>query len=251
MLCTEVAHDGCHPIGSRLTAMVCSKSLQRTSGKERRRSIGTLNQEAAEIAPGSEGLFFLPYLAGERTPHADSNARGCFIGLTNKHSRGHMARAVMEGVAYSLRECLEIIRSLDIPVKEISYQRWRVEESSWTQSWLIHSVSQHAKSMQNKVLRTELHCWPQSGMVRIKTSKKLARPRFRLCKKRHPKNKHPKFMTLVSLYTSSFIDHSRRILKRLPRSPSHLLLPLFSTSESLCPQPQNFPKKPSYTIETR
>jgi xylulokinase len=78
-----------------------------------------LTEEAAGVASGSEGLFFLPYLAGERTPHADANARGCFIGLTNAHTRGHMARAVMEGVAMSLRESLAIIRELEIPIKEI------------------------------------------------------------------------------------------------------------------------------------
>ncbi|MEX1224588.1 MAG: xylulokinase [Pirellulales bacterium] len=74
---------------------------------------------AAEAPAGSDGLLFLPYLSGERTPHADPLARGCFIGLTPTHTRGHMARAVMEGVTYSLRESLEIFRGLDVPVKQI------------------------------------------------------------------------------------------------------------------------------------
>lgn len=78
-----------------------------------------LDQEAGKIPPGSEGLFFLPYLSGERTPHADPNARGCFIGLTLAHARGHLVRSIMEGVAYSMRDSLEIIRELDIPVKQI------------------------------------------------------------------------------------------------------------------------------------
>jgi len=78
-----------------------------------------LNEEAASVAPGSEGLFFLPYLAGERTPHADPDARGCFIGLTLKHTRGHMARAIMEGVGYAMRDSLEIIRSQNVPVRQI------------------------------------------------------------------------------------------------------------------------------------
>src|SRR6185436_10809127 len=68
-----------------------------------------LNAEAEKVAAGSEGLFFLPYLAGERTPHADPLARGSFVGLTLKHSRGHLVRAIMEGVTYSLRDCLEIV----------------------------------------------------------------------------------------------------------------------------------------------
>ncbi|HJT35196.1 MAG TPA: xylulokinase [Pirellulales bacterium] len=74
----------------------------------------------AEAAPAvSAGLFFLPYLSGERTPHADPNARGCFIGLTLAHTRGHLVRAIMEGVAYSLRDSLEIIRGLGVPVRQI------------------------------------------------------------------------------------------------------------------------------------
>jgi xylulokinase len=64
-------------------------------------------------------LFFLPYLAGERTPHADPHARGSFIGLTLKHGRGHLTRAVMEGVAYAMRDSLAIIRELGVPVKQI------------------------------------------------------------------------------------------------------------------------------------
>jgi len=78
-----------------------------------------LSKEAEAVAAGSEGLFFLPYLSGERTPHADPDARGCFIGLTLAHTRGHLLRAVMEGVTYSLRDSLEIIRGLGVPVREI------------------------------------------------------------------------------------------------------------------------------------
>lgn len=92
-----------------------------------------INEEAAAVPALSNGLFFLPYLAGERTPHADANARGCFIGLTNSHSRGHMARAVMEGVAFSLRESLTIIRDLDIPVKEIRVSGGGAKSDLWKQ----------------------------------------------------------------------------------------------------------------------
>jgi len=92
-----------------------------------------LNQEADQVAAGSEGLFFLPYLAGERTPHADANARGCFVGLTNKHGRGHLARSVMEGVGYSLRESFEIIQALDVPVKEIRLSGGGAKSALWKQ----------------------------------------------------------------------------------------------------------------------
>jgi xylulokinase len=92
-----------------------------------------LNEEANAVPPGAEGLFYLPYLAGERTPHADPNARACFIGLTNKHGRGHLARSVMEGVAYSLRESLTIIEGLDVPVKEIRLSGGGAKSGLWKQ----------------------------------------------------------------------------------------------------------------------
>lgn len=92
-----------------------------------------INAEAAAVPAGSEGLLFLPYLAGERTPHADPLARGCFIGLTNKHGRGHMSRAVMEGVAMSLRESLQIVRDLGVPTKEIRVSGGGAKSPLWKQ----------------------------------------------------------------------------------------------------------------------
>jgi xylulokinase len=73
---------------------------------------GDLSARAAAWPPGSEGLLFAPYLAGERTPHADPDARGAFTGLSLRHDRGALARAVMEGVAYGLRDSLELLREL-------------------------------------------------------------------------------------------------------------------------------------------
>jgi xylulokinase len=68
-----------------------------------------LVREAARWEPGVEGLVFLPYLAGERTPHADPDARGSFTGLTLRHDRGALVRAVLEGVALGLRDCLDVL----------------------------------------------------------------------------------------------------------------------------------------------
>jgi xylulokinase len=73
---------------------------------------GALLAEAARWEPGVEGLTFLPYLAGERTPHADPDARGSFTGLSLRHDRGALARAVLEGVALGLRDCLDVVRSV-------------------------------------------------------------------------------------------------------------------------------------------
>lgn len=92
-----------------------------------------ITSEAATAPPGSDGLLFLPYLAGERTPHADPLARGAFVGLTTAHERGHMARAIMEGVAMSLRESLEIIKELGVPVKEMRVSGGGAKSTLWKQ----------------------------------------------------------------------------------------------------------------------
>ncbi|MGE3243273.1 MAG: xylulokinase, partial [Pirellulales bacterium] len=92
-----------------------------------------LTEEAAVTPPGSEGLFFLPYLAGERTPHADPLARGAFVGLTLKHSRGHMVRSILEGVTYSLRDCLSIIEEQGVAVKQIRASGGGAKSVFWRQ----------------------------------------------------------------------------------------------------------------------
>lgn len=92
-----------------------------------------LSKEAAATPPGAEGLFFLPYLAGERTPHADPLARGAFVGLTLKHTRGHMVRAVMEGVTYSLRDCLAIIEEQGVSVDQIRASGGGAKSKFWRQ----------------------------------------------------------------------------------------------------------------------
>ena len=73
-----------------------------------------LDVEAERWPAGAEGLLFAPYLAGERTPHVDAYARGAFTGLSLRHDRGALARAVMEGVAYGLRDSLELLRGLGV-----------------------------------------------------------------------------------------------------------------------------------------
>jgi xylulokinase len=73
-----------------------------------------LDEEAGQWEPGAEGLLFAPYLHGERTPHADPDVRGAFTGLSLRHDRGALARAVLEGVAYGLRDSLELLRSLGV-----------------------------------------------------------------------------------------------------------------------------------------
>jgi xylulokinase len=71
----------------------------------------TLLAPATHVSPGSEGLLFLPYLTGERTPYPDPLARGAFIGLTVRHTQAHLTRAVLEGVAFGLRDSFELVNS--------------------------------------------------------------------------------------------------------------------------------------------
>lgn len=89
--------------------------------------------EAETAPPGAEGLVFLPYLTGERTPHLDSEARGAFVGLTARHTRAHLTRALMEGVLFSLRDGLEIMRDLGIRPTEIRATGGGASSPLWLQ----------------------------------------------------------------------------------------------------------------------
>jgi xylulokinase len=75
--------------------------------------------EAETAPPGSDGLFFLPYLTGERSPHPDPSARGAFIGLTVSHERRHLTRAVLEGVAFGLRDGIDLMRAASMPAPTV------------------------------------------------------------------------------------------------------------------------------------
>jgi xylulokinase len=99
-----------HAMGVMLSAAGSFAWLRRTLGA----AYGGLDAEAARWEPGTEGLLFAPYLAGERTPHADPDARGAFTGLSLRHDRGALARAVLEGVAFGLRDSLELLRELGV-----------------------------------------------------------------------------------------------------------------------------------------
>jgi xylulokinase len=92
-----------------------------------------LVEAASEIEPGAEGLIFLPYLNGERTPHLDPRARGGFFGLTARHGVPHMTRAVMEGVVFSLRDSLEIMRELDVLVEQVRATGGGARSALWRQ----------------------------------------------------------------------------------------------------------------------
>jgi xylulokinase len=89
---------------------------------------------AAGITPGSEGLFFLPYLTGERTPYPDPLARGAFVGLTVRHSQAHLTRAVLEGVAFGLRDSMELIKGAGLSeIRQVRVSGGGARSALWRQ----------------------------------------------------------------------------------------------------------------------
>jgi len=100
--------DTWHAMGVMLSAAGSAAWLREVLAAD----LTDLEAEAAQWSPGSEGLLFAPYLAGERTPHPDPDARGAFVGLSVHHDRGALWRAMLEGVAYGLRDSLELLREL-------------------------------------------------------------------------------------------------------------------------------------------
>jgi len=92
-----------------------------------------LTAEAAAISPGSDGLLWAPYLMGERTPHLDPKARGALVGLTASHTRAHVVRAILEGVAFSLRDTFTIFNEMKVPVKTIVLGGGGARSALWRQ----------------------------------------------------------------------------------------------------------------------
>jgi xylulokinase len=131
-------HTFCHAVpgvwnvmGASLCAGMALDWFRRALAPES--SFDDLCAEAAEVPAGADGLIFLPYLIGERTPHMDPHAAGVLFGLRPLHTRGHIVRAIMEGVTFALRDSLEIIRSLGINMTEVIASGGGSESSLWMQ----------------------------------------------------------------------------------------------------------------------
>ena len=92
-----------------------------------------LTADAAEVPPGAQGLVFLPYLSGERTPYPDPLARGAFVGLSLVHRRGHLVRSVMEGVACGLRDSFEILRAMGVHLEQVRASGGGARSALWRQ----------------------------------------------------------------------------------------------------------------------
>jgi len=92
-----------------------------------------MTAEAARVAPGADGLLWAPYLMGERTPHLDPHARAALVGISASHTRAHVFRAVLEGVAFSLRDSFEILEKMNVPVETIRLGGGGARSALWRQ----------------------------------------------------------------------------------------------------------------------
>ena len=92
-----------------------------------------LTDEAAQVPAGADGVLWAPYLMGERTPHLDPGIRAGLVGLAANHTRGHVVRAVLEGVAFSLRDSLTIFSALGVPVQSIRLGGGGARSALWRQ----------------------------------------------------------------------------------------------------------------------
>jgi len=90
-----------------------------------------LSEEAAKVPAGGDGLFWTPYLMGERTPHLDPDARAALVGLNASHTRGHVIRAILEGVAFSLRDTFTIFGEMGVPIREVRLGGGGARSSLW------------------------------------------------------------------------------------------------------------------------
>lgn len=131
-------HSLCHSIPGRwhMTGVTLAAGL---SFKWFRENFGggasydELTERASAIEPGSDGAIWLPYLMGERAPYLDPNARAAFVGLTASHTLDHMTRAVLEGVAFSLRDSLEVFREIGAPIERIRLGGGGARSALWRQ----------------------------------------------------------------------------------------------------------------------
>ncbi|MDP2965996.1 MAG: xylulokinase [Pelolinea sp.] len=110
---------------------------------------------ASESNPSSEGLMFLPYLNGERTPYPDENARGVFLGLSYRHGLSEICRSVMEGVTFSLRDTVEILRNFKIDIEEVRVSGGGAKSKLWRQM--------QADIFNTSVVTTNLEEGPSAG----------------------------------------------------------------------------------------
>jgi xylulokinase len=133
-------HTFCHAIPGRWHVMGVTQAaglslrwFRDTFGPAGGDAYERLSSEAAQAPAGCDGVLWAPYLMGERTPHLDPNARGALIGLTASHNRAHIIRAILEGVAFSLKDTLQIFSEMNVPVHTIRLGGGGARSPLWRQ----------------------------------------------------------------------------------------------------------------------
>jgi xylulokinase len=141
-------HTFCHAVPGRWHVMGVTQSAglslrwfrdrfgacgSNSNSEDRRDPYECLTAEAAAVPPGSDGLLWAPYLMGDRTPHLYPNARAALIGLTASHTRGHVVRAILEGVAFSLRDSFTLFSEMGVPVRNIRLGGGGARSPLWRQ----------------------------------------------------------------------------------------------------------------------
>ena len=169
----HVARDGRDAQRRRRAALAARRDAAR-------RRYDELMAEAERWEPGVEGLTFLPYLAGERTPHADPDARGAFAGLSLRHDRGALARAVLEGVAFGLRDSLDLLRELGVDARRRArLGRRRGERPVPARRGERARAAGRARARSTRARPTARRCWRASGagaFASVEEAAALARP---------------------------------------------------------------------------
>jgi len=131
-------HALCASVPGKWTVMSCTQAAGLSlkwfrETLEIKESYPEMDAMAAKIPAGSDKLLYLPYLMGERSPHPDANARGVFFGLSASHTRAHLIRSVLEGVAYSQRECVDVFREMGVPVDDMTLTGGGSRSKLWQQ----------------------------------------------------------------------------------------------------------------------
>ncbi|QDU35186.1 Xylulose kinase [Poriferisphaera corsica] len=139
-MCSAVADKWC-VFGCELSAGAClqwfhnnlAEDTIKQAKKQKQDPYTLLLQQASQTPPGAEGLYFLPYLTGERCPHPDPLAKAAWIGLTIRHTHPHLTRALVEGVTFGMNDILQILRNMQIPTKTIRLTGGGARDPFWRQ----------------------------------------------------------------------------------------------------------------------
>ncbi len=166
-----------------------------------------LDIEAAKIPLGSDKLLYLPYLMGERTPILDSDARGVFFGLSAVHTQAHMARAVMEGVCYSLYSCLDVFSELNIKLDSMAMCGGGAKSGFWLEMFTdVFGINLHTmKLADSATLGAAILGGCAAGVY--KDVKEGVERAVKIDKSTAPDNKkHEKYMQYYKLYTGLYLS---------------------------------------------